>query len=417
MATMSNTKLERLAVKAIEHKAYSPKSYLIPDISVGDKGISFDGKIDVLEDDSEKAESWIGEVPVQVKGTEVEKFTKGTRTFPLEITHYRNFYKRGTGALLLVVEINKDGDSKVFYKQLLPYDLRKIITIFGDGKKQKTKAVELRPLSETNLYRVCSLFLMESRKQAPHLIENLPFTEGDFDSFNLTSLTYNPANKETNNIFNHSFMLYGEKGKMNVPLNKITIEAINGTMLETIEVGEFSYNCKVKLSTLEDRTIFLIDNSLQLSVSNDLSHIDTKMLKFTSIAIQKKILPLYLGIAKGEKIEFKNIGTTLQANLNNRDDLITKLEDALHITKDIESIFNTMKIDIVNKEFGDEDTDFGNTLITIERFIKIGNENDFSIIKKEMSQNPGFVPFEFMGLYFIFYYDPSSEKNVKKPIS
>lgn len=52
MATFSNMQLETFAVNAVTTEAtlYS----LIPDIPTGDKRISFDGHIDVMQDASEK---------------------------------------------------------------------------------------------------------------------------------------------------------------------------------------------------------------------------------------------------------------------------------------------------------------------------------------------------------------------------
>lgn len=92
MAKLSNQKKERQTVNAIEYLANLPDSYLIPDIPVGDKGISFDGHISVMKDDSETKESLIGRVPVQVKGTEIEHFTEGIRSFSFELADYRNFF-------------------------------------------------------------------------------------------------------------------------------------------------------------------------------------------------------------------------------------------------------------------------------------------------------------------------------------
>ncbi|MFJ7982187.1 hypothetical protein ACIQ1D_18155 [Lysinibacillus xylanilyticus] len=52
MATYSNTQLEIFAVNAVKTAAnHHP---LMPDIPTGDKGISFDGHIDVMKDDQKE---------------------------------------------------------------------------------------------------------------------------------------------------------------------------------------------------------------------------------------------------------------------------------------------------------------------------------------------------------------------------
>ncbi|MER2006411.1 MAG: hypothetical protein ABS939_03075 [Psychrobacillus sp.] len=76
--------LETFAVNAVTTAA--TLSLQKAEIPIGDKGISFDGHIDVIKD------SFLGKVPVQVKGTGEEKFS--TRSFSLELEHFRNFSRQ-----------------------------------------------------------------------------------------------------------------------------------------------------------------------------------------------------------------------------------------------------------------------------------------------------------------------------------
>lgn len=50
----SNSQIELKAVNAVVNAAVQPHSYLIPNIPVGDKGVSFDGDIQVFSDSSER---------------------------------------------------------------------------------------------------------------------------------------------------------------------------------------------------------------------------------------------------------------------------------------------------------------------------------------------------------------------------
>lgn len=89
MANLSNSKIELIAVGAVEWEANKPSSNLVPNITKGDKGVSFDGEIELFIDDSQTVESRYGSVTVQVKGTQVQNFTEGNRKFPLKLAHYR----------------------------------------------------------------------------------------------------------------------------------------------------------------------------------------------------------------------------------------------------------------------------------------------------------------------------------------
>lgn len=75
MNKLSNSKIERLAVAAIRNEAIRPNSFIVPEIPEGDKGISFDGELTIFIDATEKIESFLGKVPIQVKGTQVNHFT------------------------------------------------------------------------------------------------------------------------------------------------------------------------------------------------------------------------------------------------------------------------------------------------------------------------------------------------------
>ncbi|MDM5246121.1 hypothetical protein [Lysinibacillus sp. G4S2] len=99
MATYSNMQLGTFAVNAITTAAICHP--LMPDIPAGDKGISFDGHIDVMKDASERKDAFLGKVPVQVKRTGVKHFSG------LYIT---------SGAVLFVVEVDDKTNTKIFYR-------------------------------------------------------------------------------------------------------------------------------------------------------------------------------------------------------------------------------------------------------------------------------------------------------------
>lgn len=113
MGKLSNNKIERRAVEAIEAFANALDVPLKPNIPDGDKGISFDGDIEVFKDFSESVESLIGKVPVQVKGTLVEEFTTGPRKFRIDMEHLKN-YLNSQGVLYFVVEIKKMENLRFF---------------------------------------------------------------------------------------------------------------------------------------------------------------------------------------------------------------------------------------------------------------------------------------------------------------
>ncbi|MGG0664858.1 hypothetical protein ABE042_12175 [Viridibacillus arvi] len=399
MIKPSNTKLERLAVQAVENEAL--KFNLIPNIPVGDKGISFDGDIEVMKDNGESKDSLLGKVPVQVKGNYVENFSIGKRSYPLELAHYRNFYNQN-GALLFVIEINKKLETKIFYRHLLPVDLRDLIVKYGN---QGTRSVELRPLSETNLYRICMLFLSESKKQAPILLENNPFKKEDFTSFRMTSLTFNPVQEETSNIYEHDFIMYGTYGNLSLPIG---IARIIGE-IEQLEVtvivdGEGTkVNCELRRGPKQ--ISILMEDSIEIKVQNT-STFEVNFIRFKSIVTQLKLLPILKAIFTGKKVEFTELQASIDGGKPKDKELIADIDDLYQLFVKLQNTFLILNID-ESTEFIDEG----------ERFIKNANSFISLVIDHDVTQlnieyQPelvaGFILIDFAGIKFTFFLSPNT---------
>ncbi|NIK74985.1 hypothetical protein FHS15_000083 [Paenibacillus castaneae] len=167
MERLSKDKIERIAVGEINRMCDQPSSKLLANIKTGDKVISFDGEISVFSSNSETVSSLVETIPVQVKGTQVKRFSIDTRPFSIEVDHLKNYYNR-EGVVFLVVEIEVSAElaisCKVFYKQLLTKELYDLIQLC-DKRNQKNKRIELRSLEESSLYIVCHRFINERYHQ------------------------------------------------------------------------------------------------------------------------------------------------------------------------------------------------------------------------------------------------------------
>ena len=64
-------------------------------ITVNDKGVSFDGHINVFKTAVFKKADYLGMVPVQVKGKSVRKLSPFQSTFPVKLDDLRNYYSEG----------------------------------------------------------------------------------------------------------------------------------------------------------------------------------------------------------------------------------------------------------------------------------------------------------------------------------
>lgn len=69
-------------------------------------------------------------MPVQVKGQKCIKFARTEHKYLIRVIDLKNFRIEG-GTIYFVVQINDNGDKKIFYNALLPFELNKMLSEAG----------------------------------------------------------------------------------------------------------------------------------------------------------------------------------------------------------------------------------------------------------------------------------------------
>lgn len=154
--------------KKTEHRAVSKVRCLIDELeyidynfSENDKGISFDGTIDLFKGNMNLKENWEGSIKVQIKGrtmykdpTNIDKIT-----FDLDKRDLNNFLIED-GTILIVVkfydkDINKYG---IYINPLLPADIKKIQDENKFNTSEKVKIKLKKVINSKDLEKKCKLF-------------------------------------------------------------------------------------------------------------------------------------------------------------------------------------------------------------------------------------------------------------------
>ena len=116
----------------------------IPD---NDKEPFWDGAICVFSEKSHTKETFMGRMPVQVKGTENNDFSKDEIKFRVSTTDLKGYLKDG-GAIFFVVYIGNNGlCKKIYYIELTPIRIR---VILDEAKGQKSKFITLKTFPTDN---------------------------------------------------------------------------------------------------------------------------------------------------------------------------------------------------------------------------------------------------------------------------
>lgn len=327
---LSNAKKERIIVDAINHLANKPGSFLTPEIPVGDKGISFDGHINVLSDGTERKESYLGKVDVQVKSTEVDEFDKGLITFSFEMDDYRN-YLINSGVLLIVGQVKADGSSKLFYKSLHLMELDDLIQ--GHGTK-KSRVIKLQPLN--SLYDVCFRFLEEQKLQPYELVINKPFAITEFQEFKITPILRN------DNPFDDEFNIYGVKNNAHFPLTLAKVEEIGSEGYIDYRISfKTLHRLYTEITIQKSATILTIENAIQVIVSESKKAITYKYLNFCSLSVQLMLIPFLKSLFLGERIDFLDEQYLM---LPQSSETVAELEDYEKIMNELLETFKILNI-------------------------------------------------------------------------
>ncbi|MEC1264178.1 hypothetical protein P9C50_05585 [Bacillus subtilis] len=403
---MKNDFIERAAVQAIRNEAVKPNTKLIANIPEGDKGVSFDGEIHVYNDCNLTVKSFMGSVRVQVKGKQVEKFSEEKSVYSLEIEHYENYLNNG-GALFFLVEILPDGNSKIFYKHLLPIDLHIIITMFGN---QKYRKMDLNPLSETNLYDICWLFISELDRQPKLLIEKEPKEVVKYEFKSLTT-SREKLKENFQDIFNHDFYIYGtDKNMIDYPLGQDKLKSITYSKFIEYSFGTKKFTLYTKYRIEKTKRILFINNCLLLTIEGD--KLSTEITSFGSLADQIIIVDFLINLHTDYRINCKEMQITFEENIktNERKDDLKRTYEALQVYK---NIFLNLDIDL-SLNLGPITKELSEKLFIL--FITYYKKK-YSILRFENPEKARFILHKLGRVKVALFYDPNGDEKLKNAFS
>lgn len=206
--------IESMAVSAVQN-AISKTDYLCEQINKGDKEPSWDGVIYVYNTPSNnhKKEDYKATVHVQVKGKLINDHSEEKIKYSVSVIDLKNYRKVG-GTMFFVVYISSNGDSKIYYNSLLPFELNRILKNVG---KKKTVSVEFTafPTDKAEITNLFMNFARDMDKQA--LLRNgeydLERAKKEFDlskfqyGFTYSGLGYD-CNNPADYMLYHDLYLY-----------------------------------------------------------------------------------------------------------------------------------------------------------------------------------------------------------------
>lgn len=319
--TLNNNQIEKLATDAVS-TALMNCSVLDPFISSNDKTPSWDGEILVYNSKSFTKENLLGKVPAQVKGKERKRKIRKA-TFSCEITDLKNYYNDG-GCIFFLVYINSKNknEPEVYYRQLLVFDLARILKD-GRGKKKTSITLEPLPTTESELKNIFVSFLTDRQKQTPFIgkeiptiqsleekgvkIKNLLLTVSDFALRNDTLPNY---------LLSHETYVYAEvEGNDNeIVLDKLTPENTSILMDGDIVINGKLFFDQYLLSKNKGETIIQLGTGIHLNI--DSKQLTISLNKQETLDELINETEFFIELVKTKFFEFK--GEKLEFNINRK---------------------------------------------------------------------------------------------------
>lgn len=236
---------ERLATSAVDD-AISRTDFIVSRVSSGDKEPCWDGYLYAYSHSSKKNEYFKGKVPVQVKGQICKEFAVDELKYLVRVVDLRNYSIEG-GTIYFVVQINQNGEKKIFYNALLPFELNKML----EGAEKKNKlSVKMHefPADKNEITNIILNFVRDKESQVllqngtnisiEDMVKQFGMDKLTF-SFSYTGLGYDQR-KPYEYLFNHDIYIYAENKEMNlkVPVEHLwKAEICQSEMSGEIKVG------------------------------------------------------------------------------------------------------------------------------------------------------------------------------------
>lgn len=338
-------------------------------INTNDKTPMWDGEIYIYKENSRyKAnEDFIGKISVQVKGHKVNKIKSGNSKYSIDVEYLRAYQKDKKGVLLFVVEMLDSENTKIYYANLLPVDLKEILDRVK--KTQKTVSIEIRPIKEkssSSIKMICLNFLKNSNEQMNIEIKNID----EIDKVNKIEFTVIGEEKYiedylfNNDIYsyafdeitNHKYALPKLKEIQKYQTNEVEVKVNNKlyyrqiTVVKNREEEYILYGKSIKIYLDRDKINFKLNGNLYERINDARFIID--ILKNREIIINNKKVFLPINVEEIQKEKYiKSLAKDLK-NLNK-----------------IKKIFEKFNI----KFEKDLDTLDEKSLINLKRFIKLND--------------------------------------------
>lgn len=168
---MDSDTIEKTAVNAVESAILNAGNFT-PLFNKNDTVPSWDGEIIVYKGKSKAKSNIVDVIPVQIKGTTVDKREDGGLRYPVKVADLKNYLNCKSGAVLYFVVFIEEGEEEpkktIYYLKLLPFDLKYVLSY---SSEQESVSLHFHPFPVKKMDIVCLLYdvARDMKRQRAHI--------------------------------------------------------------------------------------------------------------------------------------------------------------------------------------------------------------------------------------------------------
>lgn len=411
MVKKSTERIELLGTRAVIDEVMKNSPLIKPKVKDGDKDISFDGELELHSSPEWTTKTFSSYIRVQIKGKSDSDFNQKHISFPLLLDHYKNFYNEG-GVVFFVVLIDKNENTKIYYKLLLPLELRYIL---NKNSGKKSFSMRLYPLENQKIQDICRTYL-ESKKRQPLVLVEKDFTLRPTNRLVLKSTMHHANSFFDNEIFDHVFDVYeGYNDEVLQPAMFAHIKQIKISMLRMFVINGRTVDLNASFAVEKDRFIVVIENILSLDYDFKKGKLNYGLISFGTLEKQDKVLSVLIAHLSGEEILIEDIPLpSLNKPTTKSKNEITNLKKHLEIIKNSISVFKIFNapLDIEIQPINDE-----SIILQMLSLNEIILENNYCDMELEEHQTIGLVSIQLGNKSLIALYKKYDLNKFSDPFS
>lgn len=390
---MNSNDIEEIGVDAVR-KEVRNSPLLQSYIADKDKEPSWDGHIYCYTDSAKKKSSLLGRVPVQVKGKSVARFNKNSFKYPIELSDLAN-YQSEDGCLYIVVQIISNDDFQIFYKELLPVDMKAIFKALKK-EEQKEYSIEMSVLKSKirSLQSVCRDFIQHRDLQKGKEFIDIKTVEAS--STFMTAISIEPEQDPVRYFSENEVYLYYEVDRNQfIPLEeKVKVNVFENVQMKAFQTADVLIKRQVSRSIDKGEMIWYVGENIKIMPSKITFDPNSNILK------QREDVKFLLKLMSSRRMKIDEV----EVEFNLGEDSQKFIKKLRETEKYLEKMTRTLtKLEISVEEF-EENLQY-NDYLKLERLEKTLNGQEL------ITQTPRFMNLTIGGKYYLFFVSEKNETN------